>query len=190
MMWYLRKKHKQFQDYREIMLPKLLKCLLSLLIGFTVGQTVALYFTQTRTVTIVNAQTGGEIELSAKEEVVDESLPASQTSSEEKVSAEVKSEESNLGDASIEEMIEEAFHDPEMLAIAKAESKLNPKAHNKNRNGTIDTGIFQINSIHGYDEKWLQNPGNNIQAAKEILKKQGKQAWVTWNFAKKNNLPI
>jgi hypothetical protein len=92
---------------------------------------------------------------------------------------------------SIEDKILKAFDgDQEMLSIARAESRLNPMAHNKNRNGTIDTGIFQINSCHGYDEKWLQDPDNNIIAAKEILKKQGKQAWVTFNFAKRNNLEI
>lgn len=35
-----------------------------------------------------------------------------------------------------------------MLKLAQCESSMNPKAFNKNRNGTYDLGIFQINSVH------------------------------------------
>ena len=93
---------------------------------------------------------------------------------------------------SIEDEIRKAFPEcPDtMLAIAKAESKLKPLAHNDNNNGTIDTGIFQINSVHGYSEKWLQDPMNNIKAARAIYEKQGLTAWVTYNYAVEHNRPI
>lgn len=93
---------------------------------------------------------------------------------------------------SIEEEIKKAFpENPDtMLAIAKAESRLNPKAHNDNSNGTIDTGIFQINSVHGYGEQWLQDPANNIKAARAIYEKQGLKAWATYNYAIEHNRPI
>lgn len=39
--------------------------------------------------------------------------------------------------------------DPVLLeAIAKTESSLNPRAINRNRNGSIDLGLMQINSSH------------------------------------------
>lgn len=82
----------------------------------------------------------------------------------------------------VEDLIREAFpEEPEvMIAIAKSESGLNPQAGNKNHNGTIDTGIFQINSIHGYSEEWLKDPENNIKAARKVYEKQGKEAWVVY----------
>lgn len=85
-----------------------------------------------------------------------------------------------------EELIAEAFGDQAkvMLAIAKAESGLRADAINKNSNGTTDIGIFQINSIHGYDSQKLRNIEFNIQCAKEILDKQGLTAWSVYNNKK------
>jgi len=52
----------------------------------------------------------------------------------------------------------------------------NPKATNTaNSNGTIDRGIFQINSIHGGDE--MYNWRTNIDAAYKIFKNRGWGAW-------------
>lgn len=85
---------------------------------------------------------------------------------------------------SIEEKIRITFpEEPDiMLAIAKAESKLNPHAINRaNRNGSVDTGIFQINSIHGYDEEYIKNEDNNLKIAREIYEKQGVTAWASYN---------
>lgn len=84
---------------------------------------------------------------------------------------------------SIEEKIKKMF--PEefeiMLAIAKAESKLNPHVVNRsNSDGSIDTGIFQINSIHGYDEEFLKNEDNNLIIARKIYDKQGLNAWSAY----------
>lgn len=90
------------------------------------------------------------------------------------------------------ELIKKAF--PEnfetMLAIAKAESRLRPDAVNINKNGSKDCGIFQINSVHGYDCEWLKNPSNNIKVAREVYEKQGLKAWSTWNYAQAHNRPI
>lgn len=100
----------------------------------------------------------------------------------------VKEGEANGGQPatslSIEEKIRITFpEEPDiMLAIAKAESKLNPHALNRaNRNGSVDIGIFQINSIHGYDEEYLKNEDNNLKIAREIYEKQGITAWASYN---------
>ena len=80
-------------------------------------------------------------------------------------------------------LIAEAFpENPEiMIAIAKAESGMNPQAVNHNRNGSIDTGLFQVNSVHGYDGLSLFDPKKNIGAAREIYDKQGITAWASFN---------
>lgn len=99
----------------------------------------------------------------------------------------VKEGEANGGQPatslSIEEKIRITFpEEPDiMLAIAKAESKLNPHALNRaNRNGSVDIGIFQINSIHGYDEEYLKNEDNNLIIARKIYDKQGLNAWSAY----------
>lgn len=69
---------------------------------------------------------------------------------------------------------------PQLLwAIAKTESQFNPNAFNqKNKNGSYDIGIMQINSIH-LDELWIKygisendlyNPRLNIHIGAKILK--------------------
>ena len=84
----------------------------------------------------------------------------------------------------IEQRIKDKFgKDGEIaLAVAKSESKLNPNAHNVNSNGTTDTGIFQINSCHGYSEEYLRNDENNIQVAYELYQKSGESfgPWVAY----------
>lgn len=79
-------------------------------------------------------------------------------------------------------LIAEAFpENPEiMIAIAKAESGMNPSAVNKNTNGSVDLGLFQINSIHGYDELSLFDAKKNIKAASEVYDKQGLRAWSSF----------
>ena len=82
----------------------------------------------------------------------------------------------------IEEKIAQAFpeHPELMIAIAKAESGLNPYAMNKNRNGSTDTGLFQINSIHGHDQLELTKVDKNIEVARKVYEKQGLGAWVAY----------
>ena len=59
-----------------------------------------------------------------------------------------------------------------------SESKWNAFAVNdKNRNGTIDRGVAQINSIHNYKEADLYNYKFNIQKAYELWLRRGKGAW-------------
>lgn len=59
--------------------------------------------------------------------------------------------------------------------IALAESGGDPNAVNRNRDGTTDTGLWQINSIHRkanptWTEAWLKNPLNNAKAAYALAK--------------------
>ncbi len=83
--------------------------------------------------------------------------------------------------------IVEKFGDRSHQAIAmlaKCENgSLNPKATNHNRNGTVDRGVFQINSIHGGDE--MYDWKTNIDKAYEIYHAHGDTfyAWTCGNVA-------
>ncbi len=66
------------------------------------------------------------------------------------------------------------------LAVAKAESHLNPTAINVNRNGTKDAGIFQINDCHGFSVEERFNADKNIEIAFALYQKSGFQPWVTY----------
>lgn len=71
-----------------------------------------------------------------------------------------------------------------MVAIAKAESGWTVDAVNTaNSNGSIDRGLFQINSIHSqYNaQQLLSDPRYNTMAAKAIYDGQGLRAWSTYN---------
>ena len=60
--------------------------------------------------------------------------------------------------------------------INKCENhNFNPKATNYNRNGTVDRGVFQINSIHGGEE--LYDWKKNVDKAYEIFQRRGWTAW-------------
>lgn len=55
------------------------------------------------------------------------------------------------------------------LAVAQAESSFKSDAINHNTNGSTDYGLWQINSIHGYNSsQLLGNPLYNAQAAYKI----------------------
>lgn len=74
------------------------------------------------------------------------------------------------------------FYIPRLFCIAKLESSFNSKAKNHNKNGTIDIGLFQINSIwRKHCPNTLYSIENNIDCAKIVLEKQGLKAWVTYN---------
>lgn len=71
-----------------------------------------------------------------------------------------------------------------MVAIAKAESGWTVDAINTaNSNGSVDRGLFQINSVHSkYNaQQLLSDPRYNTTAAKEIYNGQGLRAWSTYN---------
>lgn len=91
---------------------------------------------------------------------------------------------------------------PQLLwAIAKKENpKFNPKAIGKNKNGTIDIGLMQINSIHlpelatmGITKDDLFDPKTNIKVGALILsrclKKHGEnvKGITCYNGRIKNN---
>lgn len=66
-------------------------------------------------------------------------------------------------------------------AIAKCESNFNCDAINVNTNGTVDYGVFQINSIHWKRFGGLKNLvtcEQQVRAAYEIYKEQGANPWV------------
>lgn len=88
----------------------------------------------------------------------------------------------------IEAYILEVFGDEysNAMAILSCENKgLNPKATNHNRNGSLDVGIFQINSIHGYSQTYLENYRNNIDVAYKIYQRDG---WSAWSCSHKINV--
>lgn len=62
-----------------------------------------------------------------------------------------------------------------MASIAMAESSGNPQASNTNTNGTVDRGLWQINSVHG-SQNWF-DPLTNAQEAVALYKDQGTSPW-------------
>jgi hypothetical protein len=68
-----------------------------------------------------------------------------------------------------------------LFCITKLESNFDSKAVNKNRNGTVDAGLFQINEI--WKEKChykLYSTEDNIDCALIVFKAQGLNAWTTY----------
>ena len=86
----------------------------------------------------------------------------------------------------IEQEIREVFYETPNTAVAifKCESELKPDAFNdKNTNGTDDTGIAQINSVHdttGYD---LYDVQDNLEFARKLFDSKGQKFtdWVCYN---------
>lgn len=78
--------------------------------------------------------------------------------------------------------------DPQLLrAILVVESRLNPKAVNRNRNGTRDIGMAQINSIHlatlaqhGIQETHLMDACVNTYVGAWLLRKQIARHGLNW----------
>jgi hypothetical protein len=61
------------------------------------------------------------------------------------------------------------------VAVSMAESDGRADARNSNRNGSTDSGLWQINSIHGFDN--LKDPQANADAAFEVWRESGWTAW-------------
>jgi hypothetical protein len=83
---------------------------------------------------------------------------------------------------------------PTAAAVALAESAGNPQAMNKNTNGSMDVGLWQINFIHkgafglpATVEAFvvaLKDPATNARAAVRIKAAQGWNAWVAYKNGK------
>jgi soluble lytic murein transglycosylase-like protein len=74
-----------------------------------------------------------------------------------------------------------------LVAISKVESSFNKKAVNKNKNGSIDVGVMQINSSHfadlsrrGIYPSDLFNPCINVSVGAWILSESIKRHGLTW----------
>lgn len=74
-----------------------------------------------------------------------------------------------------------------LYAIAKTESGLNPSAVNRNRNGSYDIGMMQINSLwfpelrkYGLDEKQLYDPCTSIHVGAWILAQNMRRLGNSW----------
>lgn len=75
-----------------------------------------------------------------------------------------------------------------LYAIAKTESSLNSKAVNRNKNGSYDIGLMQINSFwlptlrkHGLTEKQLYDPCTSIQVGAWILAQNIRRLGNSWD---------
>jgi soluble lytic murein transglycosylase-like protein len=71
-----------------------------------------------------------------------------------------------------------------LWAIAKAESNLNPPANHYNRNGTVDVGLMQINSIWsdqlGSTWESLDDPCTNVMVGAWVLSQCVQDYGYTW----------
>jgi soluble lytic murein transglycosylase-like protein len=75
-----------------------------------------------------------------------------------------------------------------LYAIAKTESSLNPAAINRNKNGSYDVGLMQINSSwfptlrkYGLEEKQLYDPCTSIHVGAWILSQNMQRLGNSWN---------
>lgn len=75
-----------------------------------------------------------------------------------------------------------------LYAIARTESGLNPAAVNRNRNGSTDIGLMQINSVwlpqlakHGISERHLWEPCTNIHVGAWVLSQKVRKLGMTWD---------
>ena len=81
---------------------------------------------------------------------------------------------------SIESCILEVFKgNLTAVAVAKAESQLNPNAVNYNGSWSKDCGVFQLNSYYHKGSCELTTKGN-ILYAYALYQKKGWQPWVAW----------
>ena len=88
-------------------------------------------------------------------------------------------------------MIRETFPEDYAIAVAVAtcESGLNPKAFNPtNKDGSVDGGLWQINSVHDKQLKALGldkfNPEHATKYARMLYEKNGWNDWVCFTHGK------
>ncbi len=64
------------------------------------------------------------------------------------------------------------------VSIARCESALEADAvHTGNPDGSVDVGLFQINSIHGWSQAELLDPSANTQFAYTLYQTYGTAPW-------------
>ncbi len=66
------------------------------------------------------------------------------------------------------------------MQVAYAESGWDQSARNTNRNGSVDYGLFQINSVHKPSEAVKTNIVANAAFARSLQAKQGWKPWVAY----------
>jgi hypothetical protein len=65
------------------------------------------------------------------------------------------------------------------VALAENTSK-DPTLTHHNVDGSIDYGLWQVNSVHGFDPKLLIDPIQNAILAHQVWSKEGWDAWSTF----------
>lgn len=85
----------------------------------------------------------------------------------------------------VEEKIRQTFpEDAETaLKIAHCESSLDPSAvNNRNKNGSVDKGLYQINSVHDKRVRELDldlfDTDDNLEIARLLYEEHGWKPWV------------
>ena len=77
---------------------------------------------------------------------------------------------------------------PRMVCTAHYESRFDVAAKNENSNGSVDTGLFQINDTRlkscGVTRKQLRDPKINSSCALHVYKTQGINAWIAYRKKK------
>ena len=96
-----------------------------------------------------------------------------EVSEKEKVVTEVGTEDR------IREQWEERTNAPwhEVWAVVQGESGWNSDAYNTNTNGTIDSGLYQLNSIHDIP---LSCTINTVCATNHAIELYNEQGWCPW----------
>lgn len=68
------------------------------------------------------------------------------------------------------------------IKVFSCESGLKSKCNDGlNKNGSVDCGVGQINTVHGINRKWLLKPEINIRVAKQLFDEQGWNPWRSSN---------
>ena len=86
-------------------------------------------------------------------------------------------------DSYVKAVIKQTFSfDPgTAMYVVERESSFDPAAYHENWNGTVDLGLFQINSIHAWrwEDYWTawSDPARNAQWALELYMEQGWRPW-------------
>jgi soluble lytic murein transglycosylase-like protein len=71
--------------------------------------------------------------------------------------------------------------------IISCESGGNQRAINTNKNGSVDKGLLQINSVHDIGDLDLFDPVDNLDFGLKLMQKQGTRPWDSsrkcWAFS-------